>query len=112
MNKGKMLIADSSPCIAANPMLTVSAVGSEDFSTVNENDPATKMLLKLPIVFDWIEFKGETVFMGINYEATQKAKKPMVDIFYCATQALNNNVLFTTQWDKSKFKPSHLGQQF
>lgn len=67
-----------------------------------------KMLLNLPIVFDWVEFKGETVFAGINYEATKKAGRPMVDISYCATRALNNVVLFTTQWDKNKFKPSHL----
>ncbi len=72
----------------------------------------TNMLLRLPIVFDWVKFKGETVFMGINYERTIKSKKPMVDIFYCATEALNDKVLFTTQWDKNKFAPSHLGQQF
>lgn len=65
-------------------------------------------LLRLPIVFDWVEYKGKTVFMGVNFEATEKAGKPMVDIFYCATQALNHNVLFTTQWDKNKFKPSEL----
>jgi hypothetical protein len=79
---------------------------------VNKNESIKKMILKLPIVFDWVEFKGETVFIGINYEATKKAHKPMVDVFYCATRACNNNVLFTTQWDKNKFKPSHLGQQF
>lgn len=107
-----MFIADFSAPNNAKPDVASSAVDSEDFSTVNENDPAIKMLLKLPIVFDWVKFKDETVFMGINYEATQKAKKPMVDIFYCATQALNNNVLLTTQWDKNKFKPSHFGQQF
>lgn len=65
-------------------------------------------LMKLPIVFDWVDFKGETVFMGVNYEATGKAGKPMVDIFYCATEACNYNVERTVQWDKSKFKPSKL----
>lgn len=67
-----------------------------------------KMLMKLPIVFDWVNFKGETVFAQINYEATQKAGKPMMDISYCATRALNQTILFTTQWDKNKFTPSHL----
>lgn len=80
--------------------------------SLNENDPTIKMLSNLPIGFGWVKFKGETVFMGVNYDATKKAKKPMVDIFYCATAALNNNVLFTTQWDKNKFKPSDLGQNF
>ncbi len=72
------------------------------------NNKVSNMLCKLPIAFDWVEYKGETVFAGVNWEATKKAKKPMVDIFYCATEALNNNVLYTTQWDKSKFKPSAL----
>ena len=69
---------------------------------------AEKILMRLPIAFDWVDYKGETVFMGVNFEATVKARKPMVDIFYCATQALNNNVLETVQWDKNKFKPSKL----
>lgn len=71
-----------------------------------------RMLARLPIVFDWVEFKGETVFAGINYEASQKAGRPMMDIFYCATRALNNVVLFTTQWDKSKFSPSRLSNEW
>jgi hypothetical protein len=71
-----------------------------------------RMLLKLPIVFDWVEFKGETVFAGINYAASDKAGKPMMDIFYCATRALNHVVLFTTQWDKSKFSPSRLSSEW
>ena len=71
-----------------------------------------RMFSKLPVVFDWVEFKGETVFVGINYEASEKARKPMMDIFYCATRALNDVVLFTTQWDKSKFKPSRLSSEW
>lgn len=67
-----------------------------------------RMVDKLPLVFDWVEFKGETVFAGFNYEASVKAGKPMFDIFYCATRALNDMVLFTTQFDKNKFKPSTL----
>ena len=66
-------------------------------------------LLKLPIVFDWAEFKGQVIFTGINYQETERVGRPMMDIFYCATQALNNNVLKTVQWDKNKFKPSKLG---
>lgn len=65
-------------------------------------------LMKLPIVFDWAEYNGEVIFAGINYEETERVGRPMMDIFYCATQALNNNVLKTVQWDKSKFKPSKL----
>ena len=65
-------------------------------------------LLKLPIVFDWVEYKGEVVFAGINYKESERVGRPMMDIYYCATQALNNNVLKTVQWDKKKFQPSKL----
>lgn len=65
-------------------------------------------LMKLPVVSDWIEYKGEIYYMIINYEETERVGRPMVDLSYCATKALNNIVLKTVQWDKSKFKPSHL----
>lgn len=63
-------------------------------------------LQKLPVAFDWVEYKGETYFMGINFDATERVGRPMVDLFHCATQACNGNVLKTVQWDKRKFKPS------
>ncbi len=72
-------------------------------------DRISDMLMRLPFSFDWIEYKGEDVVGQINYEATVKAKKPMIDISYCMTQALNQNILYTVQYDKSKFKPSRLG---
>jgi hypothetical protein len=107
----KLIVPTSSPTIG-NTHVVGSTVDLEDIFELDESDPVNKMLLRLPIVFDWVEFKGKTVFMGVNYDASRKAKKPMVDIFYCATRALNDVILFTTQWDKNKFKPSHLGQQF
>lgn len=66
-------------------------------------------LMNLPVVFDWCEYKGETFFMGVNYEETNRVGRPMIDLFYCATRALNHCVLKTVQWDKNKFKPSRLG---
>lgn len=84
-----------------------------DFSALNEPpDRFWDMLFRLPFCFDWVEFKGETVFARVNYEATVKAKRPMIDIFYCATQCLNDNVLFTTQWDKNKFSKSKLALEW
>lgn len=68
-----------------------------------------RMLMRLPICCDWVKYKGETVVAQINYERTLMAKKPMVDISYCMTQAINQNIMYTVQWDKKKFTPSHLG---
>ena len=72
-------------------------------------DRISDMLMRLPFSFDWIEYKGEDVVGQINYEATEKANKPMIDISYCMTQAINQNILYTVQYDKSKFNPSRLG---
>lgn len=69
------------------------------------NDRYSKMLLKLPVVWDWYKYKGEVYFVGANREATIKAGKPMMDLHYCATKALNGIVEKTVQFDKNKFSP-------
>ena len=66
---------------------------------------AEKILLSLPIVHDWVSYNGEVYYMTINYDRTVKARKPMIDLHYCATKALNGIVEKTVQWDKKKFKP-------
>ena len=86
--------------------------GKKEYPDLDWSDPVVKMIWRVPLTFDWCEYKGETLFAGINYEASQKAKKPMMDLFYCATEACNHNVMRTVQWDKNKFKPSHLGAKF
>lgn len=60
-------------------------------------DKYEEMLLRLPFSLEWVEYKGEVVVAQPNYEATVKAKKPMLDISYCMTRALNqtNNVYYS-----------------
>lgn len=67
-----------------------------------------KMLIRLPVCFDWVKYKGTDVAVQWNIEATEKAGKPMVDIGYCMTKLSNGIILKTVQWDKSKFSPSKL----
>lgn len=72
-------------------------------------DRIDKMFLKLPVVYDWYDYKGETFFVMINREATEKAGKPMMDLCYCATRAMNGLVLKTVQFDKKNFsKPTFI----
>lgn len=85
---------------------------TEEELTYDFSPRMKRMIDRLPMAFDWVDYKGETVFAGFNWEASERAGKPMMDIFYCATQALNHNVLFTTQWDKNKFKPSQLSTEW
>ncbi len=64
-----------------------------------------KMLFKLPMCcYGWCEYKGEVFFAMINREATIKAKRPMIDLSYCATKAMNQIIIKTVAYDKNKFK--------
>lgn len=67
------------------------------------NDNTSQMLLRLPFSMDWVKYKGEDYFASINFQATEKAGKPMIDLSYCATKSMNNIVLKTVQYDKNKF---------
>jgi hypothetical protein len=67
-----------------------------------------KFIWRCPILWEWVEFKGETMFAGLNYERSIKSGRPMIDLFYCATTALNDRVLKTVQYDKKKFAKSKL----
>lgn len=66
------------------------------------------MFKRLPFCVDWVSYKGEIFFAMVNYDASIKAKKPMIDLCYCATRGLNGQVLKTVQYDKKKFEPCRL----
>ena len=63
-----------------------------------------RMAYRLPVYFDWVEYKGERCVAQFNWERSKIAKKPMMDISICMTRALNQNIIKTVQYDKSKFK--------
>lgn len=67
-----------------------------------------QMLLKLPISCDWVEYDGCTYFAMVNFNRSKKARKPMLDLAYCATEGLHGRFEKTVQWDKRRFKPSPL----
>jgi hypothetical protein len=66
-------------------------------------DRFQQMMLRLPVVYDWWDYKGERKFVSVNYEATVKAGRPMIDICYCATKCMNGLVEKTVQYDKKHF---------
>lgn len=83
---------------------------SDDVEAISKmNQRIEKMIDRMPFVLDWVNYKGEDCVAEINIEATIKANRPMIDISYCMTKALNGVVLKTVRWDKKKFKPSRLG---
>jgi hypothetical protein len=77
-----------------------------EFDKVLETIPL--FIRNCPVFFDWVNYKGEDVFAVLNYERSVKAGRPMIDISYCATRAMNNCVLKTVQYTEKYFKPSRL----
>lgn len=94
----------------SNQIPTTSANSQDAVLSCVVESSAVKMLMKLPVCIDWVKYKGEDVVIQWNLEATEKARKPMLDVSYCMTKALNQVIDETVQWDKSKFNPSHLGK--
>lgn len=73
------------------------------------DDKVSRIYAKLPFVIDWCEYKGETVVAQFNYQESIRVGRPMMDLSYCMTKALNMVIDKTVKWDKTKFKPSRLG---
>ena len=56
----------------------------------------------------WIRYKGEGCVGNVNIERSLKAKRPMIDIHYCMTKALNNIVEQTVRFNPKHFSKSRL----
>jgi hypothetical protein len=83
-----------------------------EMTNVNEEDligaGIPQFIIDCPVVCQWLEFKGETYFGILNYERSIKAHRPMIDLSYCATQAMNAIVIKTVQYSEKHFKKSKL----
>ena len=86
----------------------VRPIPPPSFVEWQESTEFERLVANLPFVFDWCSYKGEVLVARVNYEATLKARRPMVDLYHCMTTALNEQVLRTVQYDKSKFAACHL----
>lgn len=62
---------------------------------------------KLPWM-KWVMYKGEDVVACVNYTKSIACNRPIVDISYCMTKALNCNVMFSVNWKEEDFKKSKL----
>lgn len=52
------------------------------------------------VVYDWCYYKGEKVFVSLNFNESEKRQKPVMDIAYCATKAANEVFLKQRIWNK------------
>jgi len=57
-----------------------------------------------PLVYDWCNYNGKIYFASLNYEESEIANKPIFDLAYCATKAMNGIYIMRRQWNPKKFK--------
>lgn len=58
----------------------------------------------------WVCYKGEDFFACVNLEKSLAAHRPIVDLHFCVTKALNNCVLSSVNFKKELFTESHLAK--
>lgn len=88
-------------------MATIPAI-SPMMDQFKELKDVPEFILNCPVSFDWLTYKGETFFGGLNYDRSIKANRPMIDLYYCATTAMCGCVIKTVQYDKKHFGESNL----
>ncbi len=55
------------------------------------------------IIYDWCEYNGEVYFGVLNWEESERRQKPIIDLAYCATKAMNFIFIKQRVWSK-RFK--------
>lgn len=45
-------------------------------------------VMQLPFICDWVKYKGEVYFAGVNWERSLSANRVMIDLSFCATAYL------------------------
>lgn len=61
-------------------------------------------IVDCPLVSGWCRYNGRIYYADLNYEESKKVNKPVFDLAYCATKAMNGIYLLQRQWDKNKFR--------
>lgn len=70
----------------------------EDFDDILASSQKFKYI---PFVHGWVKYKGKDYFGSLNFEESAKRGKPIIDLAYCATKALNNVWEMQRVWNKN-----------
>lgn len=60
-------------------------------------------LEECPLVYDWCKFDGQIYFADLNFQESEKIGKPVFDLAFCATRAMNHIYLKREVWDPERF---------
>lgn len=66
-----------------------------------DNFAMPKWMDGCPISYDWVKYRGEVFFAVLNWEESDKRGKPVFDLAYCATKAMNGIFLKQRVYRKS-----------
>ena len=58
-----------------------------------EFERIAKIIAPVPFVTDWVEYKGKIVFAQIDTEKSGRCGRPIIEIGYCATKVLVNQII-------------------
>lgn len=56
----------------------------------------------------WTKYKGIECVADVDYHKSLKAHRPIINIHYCMTEALNGIIIDTVNFVPDNFKPSRL----
>jgi len=57
----------------------------------------------------WVQYKGKECVADVDYQKSIKAHRPIINIHYCMTKAMNGKIEKTVNFNPDFFKPSKLG---
>lgn len=74
------------------------------------NTAIDPMFQDLPywLFMNWVEYKGETYFVMVDVNKSLACHRPIVNLSYCATKAMNGLVLKSVNYKPEDFKKSPL----
>lgn len=82
-------------------------MGEIDFSEMDMKVKGMRIDFEFPIYPTWMKYKGEIYVSQLNFERTEQAGKPIFDLSYCMTKAINQCIMKTVQYDKGKFEETN-----
>jgi hypothetical protein len=56
------------------------------------------------LINGWCKYKDEVFFASFNYEQSEKHQKPIFDLAYCATKAMNEIFIKRVKWNTKHFE--------
>lgn len=56
----------------------------------------------------WVKYKDEECVADVDYQKSLKAHRPIINIHYCMTKAMNNCILKTVNFNPQYFSKSEL----